>query len=150
MSCAENGFTIVVPRYGLEGKVYISTPGVRSSWGWNAQEKTLRSPDGKRLLASLDRIVVKMQIDYAKPYEPRIVFSSVDPPAGPGTGEAKIGHALPLEPPSQTEAENNEENNGDKMDVESRAAQGSKKNPKKRKGNPGSERDGRKVQKTKE
>lgn len=141
MSCAENGFTIVVPRYGLEGKVYISAPGVKNNWGWNSSDKTLISPDGSRQLTSLDRVVVKMQIDYSKPYEPRIVFSSVDPPVGPGAGDAKIGHALPLAPPSPQASSQDD-------DAENRASV--QQNKKKRKIDSTPESKGRKVPKTKE
>jgi hypothetical protein len=150
MSCAENGFTIVVPRYGIEGKVYLSAPGSRSNWGWNHMDKSLVSPDGKRALATLDRVVVKMQIDYSKPYEPRIVFSSVDPPAGPAIGDAKIGHALPLEAPSALETAENEDDDSKTQKAQTKSPQGNAKNSKKRKMETLTQDGGRKVQKTKE
>jgi exosome complex exonuclease DIS3/RRP44 len=79
MNIAENGFSILVPRYGIEGKVYISQPGVKNGWRFDLKNRSITSPDGLRTLNVLDRVMVDMHIDESKPHEPKLVFKCTDP-----------------------------------------------------------------------
>jgi len=73
-------------RYGIEGKVYVSKKGEKTSmWKFDGKNMTLTSPKLKTLggkthtFKAFDQITIRMSIDTTTLYEPRIVLECVEP-----------------------------------------------------------------------
>lgn len=137
MNIAENGFSILVPRYGIEGKVYISQPGVKNDWKFDLKARTLTSPDGSRTLNVLDRVMVKMVVDETKPHEPKLVFECTDPVITPIT--AAVATAPPASSSKKAKEQKKPASQDDAMDVAGPVTEAKQPNQKKRKSQEGGE-----------
>ena len=75
---SENGVVVLVPRYGIEGIVYVADKGASSSaFVYDAKKDVLRAPGC--VLRTFDKVTVKIAVDASKPHRPKLELSIVKP-----------------------------------------------------------------------
>jgi len=77
-----NGFTVLIPRYGIEGKVYLtqSTSDTSKLWDYSAKTRTIVSPDKKYTIRVFDTVKIQITLDNTREHAPRVVFKCLEPP----------------------------------------------------------------------
>ena len=73
----ENGVVVLVPRYGIEGIVYVSERGKRSPFEYDAKKDTLSAPGC--VLKTFDKVRVKISVDSSRPHRPKLDLAIVEP-----------------------------------------------------------------------
>ena len=73
----ENGVVVLVPRYGIEGIVYVSEPGAPSPFAFDAAEEALRAPGC--VLRTFDKVRVRISVDQSKAHRPKLKLSITEP-----------------------------------------------------------------------
>uniref|UniRef100_A0A6B2KXC0 Ribosomal RNA-processing protein 44 n=1 Tax=Arcella intermedia TaxID=1963864 RepID=A0A6B2KXC0_9EUKA len=90
-----NGFSIMVPRYGIEGKVYLNEATENSKpWVYDAEHKILQSQDGKHKIQIFDIITVQISLDESISYAPRVVYKCVEPPLHKGLTPTHVSNLV--------------------------------------------------------
>lgn len=109
LALAANGFDIIVPAYGIEGKVYLSGNGARDAtsnladWIFSTNDQTLvHKPSGIKI-AIFDRVQVELAVDDQKPHALKLAFRCVSPAihdsfeAVPLSANSKLQIAQPID-----------------------------------------------------
>jgi len=75
-----NGFIVLVPRYGIEGIVYVAEKKKKTSshFIFNETLQTLRMKDVT--FKVFDRVKTKIYVDKSNPHRPQLKLECVDPP----------------------------------------------------------------------
>ena len=73
----ENGVVVLVPRYGIEGIVYICGPGEASPFEYDGKKDVLRAPSC--VLKTFDKVRVKISVDSSRPHRPKLELAIVEP-----------------------------------------------------------------------
>jgi exosome complex exonuclease DIS3/RRP44 len=76
----QNGFSVIVPRYGIEGKVYIgSVKDAAKKFNFDEAEQVLQSLDGKTRITVFDKVTVQIRVDFTKKHLPKIIYRCMEP-----------------------------------------------------------------------
>jgi exosome complex exonuclease DIS3/RRP44 len=81
----ENGVVVLVPRYGIEGIVYVCGPNETSPFVYDGKKELLRHPTC--VLKSFDKVRVRIAVDSSRPHRPKLELAIVEPKL-PGRGGA--------------------------------------------------------------
>jgi len=73
----DNGIVVLVPRYGIEGIVYVCEAGEVSAFAFDEKRETLSAPGCT--LRTFDRVRVRIAIDSSKPHRPKLQLSITEP-----------------------------------------------------------------------
>lgn len=73
----ENGVVVLVPRYGIEGIVYVCAPNETSPFEYDAKKEMLRHPTC--VLKSFDKVKVKICVDSSRAHRPKLELTIVEP-----------------------------------------------------------------------
>jgi exosome complex exonuclease DIS3/RRP44 len=73
----ENGVVVLVPRYGIEGIVYVCASGERNPFAYDPKLDVLRAPGC--VLRTFDKVRVRISVDSSKPHRPRLELEIVEP-----------------------------------------------------------------------
>lgn len=78
ISLKQNGLHVLIPRLGLEGKVYLCS-GLDSSelWHYNAKEQSVTSLNGARTYRIFDVIQVEVSLDKTRAHSRKVVLRIV-------------------------------------------------------------------------
>ena len=74
----ENGVVVLVPRYGIEGIVYVCKRGERSPFEYDAKKDILRAPGC--VLRSFDKVRVRISVDTSRAHRHKLELAIVEPP----------------------------------------------------------------------
>jgi exosome complex exonuclease DIS3/RRP44 len=74
----ENGVVVLVPRYGIEGLVFVCEAGERSPFAYDAKTETLSAPGCR--LRTFDAVRVRISVDARKAHRPKLELAIVEPP----------------------------------------------------------------------
>ena len=66
----ENGVVVLVPRYGIEGIVYVCESGAKNPFVFDEAGETLRSPSCT--LRTFDKVRVRISVDATKAHRPKL------------------------------------------------------------------------------
>jgi len=81
LNISRNGFTTYIPRYGIEGKVYLSNHSEESvNWKYNEEVGKITSSDGKHTVGVFDEVEVQISTDFTRPNLPKVVYLCLNPP----------------------------------------------------------------------
>eukprot|EP01125_Pyxidicula_operculata_P004297 TRINITY_DN1650_c0_g1_i1.p1 TRINITY_DN1650_c0_g1~~TRINITY_DN1650_c0_g1_i1.p1 ORF type:complete len:1014 (+),score=302.63 TRINITY_DN1650_c0_g1_i1:51-3092(+) len=75
LNVKSNGFSVIVPRYGIEGKVYLD-----ETWNYKEDRRGIKSPDGKYKIDIFDEVRVEITLDDSRIHAPRVVYRCINPP----------------------------------------------------------------------
>ena len=73
----ENGVVVLVPRYGIEGIVYVCKAGERSPFEYDQEKDVLRAPGCA--LKTFDKVTVQISVDASRPHRPKLDLAIVEP-----------------------------------------------------------------------
>ena len=73
----ENGVVVLVPRYGIEGIVYVCESGGHNPFSFDQAEDTLRAPGC--VLRTFDKVRVRIRVNTEKAHKPKLELSIVEP-----------------------------------------------------------------------
>jgi exosome complex exonuclease DIS3/RRP44 len=73
-----NGFSVIVPRYGIEGKVYLSRYGEINPFIWDPKEQYIANEKYK--VSVFGYVKVQIRADFSKRHCPKLIFRCVEPP----------------------------------------------------------------------
>ena len=73
----ENGVVVLVPRYGIEGIVYVCEAGATNPFTFDAAEELLRSPGC--VLRTFDKVRVRISVDTTKAHRPKLRLQITQP-----------------------------------------------------------------------
>ena len=73
----ENGVVVLVPRYGIEGIVYVCESGAKNPFVFDEAEETLRSPSCT--LRTFDKVRVRISVDATKAHRPKLKLRITKP-----------------------------------------------------------------------
>ena len=73
----ENGVVVLVPRYGIEGIVYVCKAGERNPFEYDEKKDLLRAPGC--MLKTFDKVSVRISVDASRPHRPKLELAIVDP-----------------------------------------------------------------------
>ena len=73
----ENGVVVLVPRYGIEGIVYVCAAGARNPFEYDAKLDQLRAPGC--VLRTFDQVKVRIAVDSSRPHRPKLEIAIVEP-----------------------------------------------------------------------
>ena len=73
----ENGVVVLVPRYGIEGIVYVCPAGGKSPFTYDAKKDVLTAPGC--VLRTFDKVKVKISVDSSKAHRPKLLLAIVEP-----------------------------------------------------------------------
>jgi exosome complex exonuclease DIS3/RRP44 len=85
MGLAANGFDILVPTYGIEGKVYMGGKGARDEvsnlkgWTFISHEQRLFHASSGISINLFDQVQVELSVDEQKPHSLKLAFRCVSP-----------------------------------------------------------------------
>jgi len=74
-----NGFSVLVPRYGIEGKVNLATAGA-NIWDYDIEKKMIYSKDRSLTVRIFDEVKVQITLDESQTQAPKLIFLCYDPP----------------------------------------------------------------------
>jgi len=75
-----NGFSVLIPRYGIEGKVNLATSGANNIWIYDIEKKMIYSKDKSLNVRIFDPVKVQITLDESRTQSPKLVFLCYDPP----------------------------------------------------------------------
>jgi len=76
-----NGFSVLIPRYGIEGKVYLTKSETsKAMWKYDGDKKKITSPDSKYNVQVFDKVQIQITLDESRVHTPQVVFLCIDPP----------------------------------------------------------------------
>jgi len=75
-----NGFTVLVPRYGIEGKVNLATSQIKTTWEYDVQQKRVYSKDHSINVRIFDEVKVQITLDESRTQAPKVIFLCYEPP----------------------------------------------------------------------
>jgi len=88
ISVKANGVIVLVPRYGIEGKIYLcDSTDTSLFWNLDRQHQAIVSSDGKVTLQVFGRVKVEISLDETRVHAPKVVFKCLDPPLHLASGE---------------------------------------------------------------
>ena len=73
----ENGVVVLVPRYGIEGIVYVAERGARNPFTYEAKTDTLQAPGC--VLRTFDKVQVAISVDASRPHRPKLHLAIIEP-----------------------------------------------------------------------
>ena len=73
----ENGVVVLVPRYGIEGIVYVCEAGQQSSFTYDPKLDVLQAPGCT--LRTFDKVEVRISVDVSKPHRPKLDLAIIKP-----------------------------------------------------------------------
>ena len=73
----ENGVVVLVPRYGIEGIVYVCERGARNPFAFDEKAEALTAPGCS--LRVFDKVTVLIKVDAAKAHRPKLSLEIVEP-----------------------------------------------------------------------
>ena len=73
----ENGVVVLVPRYGIEGIVYVCASGAPNPFEYDAKLDVLRHRTCT--LKTFDKVKVRISVDQSRPHRPRLELAIVEP-----------------------------------------------------------------------
>ena len=73
----ENGVVVLVPRYGIEGIVYVCAPNEPSPFAYDADRHELRAPGCT--LRTFDKVRVRISVDSSRAHRPKLELAIVEP-----------------------------------------------------------------------
>ena len=73
----ENGVVVLVPRYGIEGIVYVCAAGARNPFEYDAKKDVLRAPGC--VLRTFDKVRVRISVDSSKAHRPKLKLQITQP-----------------------------------------------------------------------
>ena len=73
----ENGVVVLVPRYGIEGIVYVSEKGAKSPFTYDAKNDLLAAPGC--VLKTFDKVRVSISVDASRPHRPKLDLAIIEP-----------------------------------------------------------------------
>ena len=73
----ENGVVVLVPRYGIEGIVYVCGRGQRSPFTYDEKLDQLACPGC--VLRTFDKVRVRISVDASRAHRPKLVLAIVKP-----------------------------------------------------------------------
>lgn len=73
----ENGVVVLVPRYGVEGIVYVCKSGERNPFVYDEKRDLLCAPGCE--LRTFDKVRVSISVDQSRPHRPRLALAIVEP-----------------------------------------------------------------------
>eukprot|EP01127_Copromyxa_protea_P018391 TRINITY_DN5788_c0_g1_i1.p1 TRINITY_DN5788_c0_g1~~TRINITY_DN5788_c0_g1_i1.p1 ORF type:complete len:166 (+),score=48.38 TRINITY_DN5788_c0_g1_i1:83-580(+) len=87
ISVKQNGIVVLVPRFGIEGKVYLCD-GLDTSQFWTLDKNTqsVTSPDKSIQLQVFGKVTVEISMDETKQHSPKVVFKCLNPPIHQSSG----------------------------------------------------------------
>ena len=71
------GVVVLVPRYGIEGIVYVCKAGERSAFEYDQKKDVLRAPGCT--LKTFDKVTVQISVDSSRPHRPKLDLAIVEP-----------------------------------------------------------------------
>jgi exosome complex exonuclease DIS3/RRP44 len=79
-----NGLLVLVPRFGIEGKIYL-----KPKWQYSSDEQSVLSPDASIKVKVFDKVRVRISLDETKKQSPKVVYECIDPPISPAENGTK-------------------------------------------------------------
>eukprot|EP00967_Tisochrysis_lutea_P082414 scaffold114103_cov29-Tisochrysis_lutea.AAC.6 len=73
----ENGVVVLVPRYGIEGSIFVGSKHGRSVFEYDDKHELLRAPGCT--LAAFDKVRVHIHVNRDKPHKPQLELNIVRP-----------------------------------------------------------------------
>lgn len=73
----DNGVVVIVPRYGIEGIIFLSQKGERNPFMFDEKNETLRAPGCS--LSTFDKVRVRIQVNNKKAHKPKLELTIVEP-----------------------------------------------------------------------
>ena len=73
----ENGVVVLVPRYGIEGVVYVCGRDEKSPFSYDEKLDRLVAPGVT--LSTFDKVRVKIAVDASRPHRPKLDLAIVEP-----------------------------------------------------------------------
>lgn len=73
----ENGVVVLVPRYGIEGIVYVAARGERSAFAYDAKTDALIAPGCT--LRTFDKVRVAISVDQSRAHRPKLQLAIIEP-----------------------------------------------------------------------
>lgn len=73
----ENGVVVLVPRYGIEGVVFVCGPHDRSPFEYDQKHEALQAAGCR--LAAFDKVRVSIRVNVDKPHKPKLELAIVHP-----------------------------------------------------------------------
>ena len=73
----ENGVVVLVPRYGIEGIVYVAKKGARNPFTYDAKRDVLSAPGC--VLKTFDKVRVQIRVDASRAHRPKLELAIVEP-----------------------------------------------------------------------
>jgi exosome complex exonuclease DIS3/RRP44 len=73
----ENGVVVLVPRFGIEGIVYVASKEGRNPFAYDEKLDTLTC--GSLVLKTFDKVRVRISVDSTRPHRPKLELAIVEP-----------------------------------------------------------------------
>jgi len=77
-----NGFTVLVPRFGIEGVVIVASSSLvnNEQVTWQYDKNVIKSSDGKHTIKIFDRVTVQLYLDESLRHSAKLVYLCINPP----------------------------------------------------------------------
>mmetsp|Transcript_15462 Transcript_15462/g.48742 ORF Transcript_15462/g.48742 Transcript_15462/m.48742 type:complete len:277 (+) Transcript_15462:1146-1976(+) len=73
----DNGVVVLVPRYGIEGVIFVCGAGERNPFAFDEAAETLHAPGCS--LSTFDKVRVRIHVNTEKAHKPKLELSIVEP-----------------------------------------------------------------------
>ena len=73
----ENGVVVLVPRYGIEGIVYVAEKGKHNPFTYDPKTDALKAPGCT--LRTFDKVRVAISVDQSRAHRPKLHLAILEP-----------------------------------------------------------------------